>query len=134
LCLFQPDLTNCGIVPSCKILDCGIYRDCTLKLYNDSQCPPHTQASFCMKPQCTDNGCQFKDVCGATHPDCNGCADCSCSITLNKCVKSCPTKRSLENELLTEMGTNENGGGRLVSMGMTNLFFILCLIYMINKL
>jgi hypothetical protein len=130
VCQYSPDLNNCGIVPSCKILDCGYYRDCTLKLYNDSACAPHTQAPACMKPQCTDNGCFFKDICGATHPDCNGCADCACVLDLNKCIRSCPSKRSLENEL-TEDPFN---GGYLLSVGITNLFFFLCLIYMINKL
>jgi hypothetical protein len=85
-----------------------------------------------MKPECTDNGCIFKDICGVAHPDCTGCADCSCVLDLNKCVKTCPTKRSLENDV-TEDNMTENGG-LLLSVGITNLFFILCFIYMINKL
>jgi len=130
LCSNPTDLSNCGVVPSCKILDCGYYRDCTLKEYNHSACSPHPQAPGCMKPQCTDNGCFFQDICGVNHPDCNGCADCACVLSLNKCIKTCPSKRSLENEVTQD----EINGGHLLSVGFTNLFFILCLIYMINKL
>jgi len=144
LCLYPINLTNCGTGPvsRCQKFDCGYNRDCKLRL-DDSLCPQHTQAPACMEPKCTDNGCKFKDICSSDHPDCKFCSHCSCNLSFNKCFKSC-TKRSLENELTEDMNENnstgskglreDENGGHLLSVGITNLFFILCLIYMINKL
>jgi len=123
-CEYPADLSNCGIFPSCIQLDCGYYRDCTKKFYDHSSCPEHTFAPNCLKPDCTDSGCLFKDICGASHPDCNGCDACTCNKDLNKCVKACPSKRSLENELVDENeNISMNGGGPFVSVSFINLFF-----------
>jgi len=135
-CSFPEDLGLCGILTSCQTASCGYDRDCLIS-YNDDLCPVHAQAPACLLPLCTPGTgkCSYQDICGASHPDCGGFDSCTCNPTLNKCVKTIPTKRSVENDnQSTIVVVDEMNGGQIMSVGIIYLFFILCLTYMINKL
>jgi len=85
------NLANCGPLTSCQTAECGFGRDCLITS-NDDLCPVHPKAPACLLPLCTDAGaCSYQDICGASHPQCNGCAECTCNANLNKCVKTCPS-------------------------------------------
>jgi len=135
-CSYPVDLGLCGILTSCQTASCGYDRDCLI-IPNDELCPVHPKAPACLLPLCTPGTgtCSFQDICGASHPDCGGFASCTFNPTLNKCVKTIPTKRSLENDnQSTIVVVDEMNGGQIISVGIIYLFFILCLSYMINKL
>jgi len=121
-CQWNPEPTNCGKLASCQTSECGPGKDCNI-ISHDSKCPGHPQNISCLAPQCTNAGCGFRDTCDVSNKDCAGCGLCSCQITLNKCVKSCPSKRSLEEEPISGF---ENGG-YMISYSL--LFLILCLIF-----
>jgi len=121
-CEWIPDTKNCGTMAPCQRGECGPGRDCNI-ISDNSLCPGHPQNITCLEPLCTNAGCGFRDTCDASNTDCAGCSLCSCQITLNKCVKSCPSKRSLEEESISGF---ENGG-YMISYSL--LFLILCLIF-----
>jgi hypothetical protein len=77
-------------MPACQTALCGPDQDC-VRVSHDELCPPHRLGITCLAPQCTSSGCGFSDICEVSHPGCSGCADCSCTIALNKCVRSCPS-------------------------------------------
>jgi hypothetical protein len=81
------DPSNCGPVPSCVTTLCAVGHDCELVLHDD-RCP---SIATCLAPVCTPTGCGLRDLCGSSNPQCNGCADCACNMTLNRCVQSCPS-------------------------------------------
>lgn len=119
-CEWNFDQTNCGTLPVCQRATCGPgTQDCGLIL-EDSLCP--TSNIACLEPVCRSSGCGFKDICGASHPECKGCGDCSCNVQLNQCVKSCPSKRNLDEAIDT--GAN---GSQVLSYSL--LFLLLCLIF-----
>src|SRR5262249_53607762 len=90
-CTSRVNLANCGPLTSCQTAECGPGRDCRIT-NNDALCPTHPTAPACLLPHCTDTGaCGYQDICGASNPQCGGCAECSCNIVLNKCIKSCPS-------------------------------------------
>jgi hypothetical protein len=90
-CEFHADLGLCGLLSSCQTAECGFDRDCLIT-NNDALCPTHPTAPACLLPHCSATGaCQYQDICGASHPDCAGCAQCTCNPILNKCVKTCAT-------------------------------------------
>src|SRR5262245_48511356 len=81
-CNCAVDLSTCGSVPSCAQAQCGQGKDCTVVFFDD-RCP--VSPITCLAPVCTANGCGFRDTCGPTSPGCEGCAQCSCLQTANKC-------------------------------------------------
>jgi hypothetical protein len=87
-CIHRPNTENCGPKQSCQEWLCGPGQDCVLVFHND-QCP--SSGATCLAPICTIEGCTFTDTCGPTNPQCLGCADCTCNVTLNRCVPNCPT-------------------------------------------
>jgi hypothetical protein len=82
------DPSLCGPVASCQQALCVAGRDCTIVSFDD-RCPASDIS--CLAPHCTNNGCGFRDTCTPSSPGCDGCAQCSCRIAENKCVKSCPS-------------------------------------------
>jgi hypothetical protein len=118
-CDWIVDLSACGPVASCQqFLPCVPGSDCAV-VSDSSLCPPSNVT--CQTPVCTNNGCGLKDTCVPTSEGCDGCAQCSCQASVNKCVKSCPSKRSLEeSEVVTD-------GGYMNTYCF--LFLILCLIF-----
>jgi hypothetical protein len=81
------DPSNCGPIASCQEALCAPGRDCAI-VSHDDRCPPSTIT--CLAPVCTNSGCGLRDTCTAADPNCRGCAQCSCLVTANKCVPSCP--------------------------------------------
>jgi hypothetical protein len=109
--------SNCAPFSVCQRPQCGFGIDCLI-ISDDSSCPPSNVT--CKAPICTNAGCDLKDTCVPTSVGCDGCAQCSCQVSLNKCVKSCPSKRSLEESEVTD-------GGYMNTYCF--LFLILCLIF-----
>lgn len=87
LCEWIVDLSNCGHVATCQEAQCSVGNDCIVLSFDD-RCPQSTVS--CLAPKCTSAGCSFQDICSPANPQCNGCAQCSCSLVANKCVPSCP--------------------------------------------
>jgi hypothetical protein len=110
-------LSNCPPVASCQQSLCGLGMDCAVVSFDD-RCPPSNIT--CFAPVCNNNGCGFKDTCTPTSNGCEGCSECSCLTTVNRCVKTCPSKRSVD------VGA-ETDGGYMISYSL--LFLILCLIF-----
>jgi hypothetical protein len=122
-CDYVFDRSNCGNIPNCQDALCATDTDCHV-VSHDDRCPTHPNAIICLVPQCTKDGCGFRDVCDISNKQCEGCADCSCNVALNKCVKSCPSKRNVDD------GIEEVNGCYIMPYSL--LFLILCLI-LINQ-
>jgi len=119
VCDYIYDRTNCGKMHTCQEPACNKTADCTLTNHDD-RCPVHPQGIKCLVPQCTNAGCGYRDICDISNAECKGCPSCSCNVAQNKCVNSCPAKRSVGLE-------EEENGGFMVPYSLVML--ILCLIF-----
>ena len=90
VCVYTPDLSRCGPASACEEVQCGRDRDC-LRIRHNEWCPLHPHAPACMASRCAGARCEFEDICGASHPDCGGCASCACNQAQNRCVRACPS-------------------------------------------
>jgi len=120
-CDYVFNKNNCGNIPQCQDALCTTTTDCQV-VSHDDRCPIHPQRITCLAPQCTKDGCGYKDICDPKSQECGGCVACTCNVALNKCVKSCPSKRNVDDGMIEE----ENGG---FIMSYSLLFLILCLIF-----